>query len=62
MIEPREFWVANLAAFEKAVFEKPPGAILIVPEMERCPLLPLMVNVAVPEASIDDPTSPPGPD
>jgi hypothetical protein len=61
-MEPREFWAVNLAVFEKAVSEDIPGVILIVLEMERSPLLPLIVIGAVLEEPIGDPPCPPEPD
>ena len=54
MMEPGMFW-ADLQAFEKAESEDIPGAILIVPDMERCPLSWLGVIWAEPEGPpIDD--------
>lgn len=39
-----------------------PGAIPMVPEMERCPLLPLIVIGAVLEEPLDHPPCRPEPD
>jgi hypothetical protein len=55
-MEPGMFW-ADLQAFEKAVSEDIPGAILLVPDMERCPPFWLSVIWDEPEdPPIDDPS------